>query len=354
MKRFNQPGQNQKAPTIRDIARRAGVSVGSVSNYLNNPEKVGRQTREAIRLAIEQLGYHPKAAARSLRTKQTFRIGMVPVISPRENRSIEPSDLPFLDFLSGVNTAAAERGFAVLLHAATSPAQELQIYRQLVGEGQVDGFILTATRPHDPRVEFLREERFPFVAFGRSENVADLCFVDVDGAKGMAEAVAHLARLGHRRIAYIAPPRGLMCAVHRWEGFQRAMAEHGLSVDPDLVIEGGFSERSGQITMHLLLDLPDPPTAVIAANDLCAFGAMRALRARGLVPGQDVSVIGFDDISIAAHWDPPLTTLAQPLRRIGSIATGIVIASVVGEEVERQVLIEPQLVVRSSTGPARK
>ncbi len=340
--------------TIRDIARRAGVSIGSVSNYLNNPDIVGEETREAIRRTIDELGYHPHAAARSLKSNQTHHIGLVPLISPEENRSLEPSDNAFLEFLAAVNTAAAEQGYGVLLYAATSEAEELPIYERLVGERQVDGLILMGTRPVDPRIEFLRERKFPFISFGRTQNSEGHAYVDVDGAKGIADAVGHLAQLGHRRIAHILPPGHLMCAVHRWEGFRSAMAEHNLLVEEELVVEGGFTEQSGQIAMHLLLDLPHPPTAVIAANDLCAFGAMRALQVRGLVAGQDFSVVGFDNIRLASHWHPSLTTVSQPLRRIGSVAAQILIDIITDEDAQHQIILEPKLIVRQSTGPVRE
>ena len=143
-----------------------------------------------------------------------------------------------------------------------------------------------------------------------------------------------------------------MCAQYRWEGFSRAMASHNLIIRDELVVKGDFTERSGQLAMHLLLDLPHPPTAVIASNDLCAFGAMRALSMRGLIPGKDVSVIGFDDIRQASHWHPSLTTVAQPLRRLGFIATQMLINIIEGKQVEEQIVLKPQLIIRQSTGPA--
>jgi LacI family transcriptional regulator len=340
--------------TIRDIARRAGVSIGSVSNYLNNPDVVSEETREAIRQAIEDLDYHPRAAARSLKSNYTHRIGMVPLISPEENAGAAPSDIAFLEFLAAVNTTAAEQGYGVLLYAATSQAEELGLYERLAGEKQVDGLILMGTQPQDPRIDLLSRQQFPFVTFGRSQQSTEHAYVDTDGAKGIADAVGHLAQLGHQRIGYISPPSGLMCGVHRWQGFNRGMSDHGLDIEEQLIVEGGFTEQAGQIAMHLLLDSPHPPTAVIAANDVCAFGAMRALQTRGLLAGQDVSVVGFDDIRLASHWYPSLTTLRQPLRRIGSVATQILTATITGKEVERQVIFKPELIVRHSTGPVKE
>jgi DNA-binding LacI/PurR family transcriptional regulator len=335
-------------PTIRDIAKRAGVSVGTVSNYLNNPELLADNTRREIQQAIEALGYFPSAAARSLKSRSTSRIGMVPLISPEDNRSMEPSDITFLDFLSAVNTTAAENGFALLLSTAISETDELPMYKRMVGERQIDGLILTGVRSHDPRVDFLLGQEFPFVAYGRTRS-AEHPYVDVDGADGMRQAVDHLVALGHERIAYISPPPGLMCNEQRWEGFAAAMQSHSLPIDPNLVVDGDFLERTGQIAMHLFLDLPQPPTAVIASNDICAFGILTALQKRGLVGGRDVSVVGFDDSRMAARWTPSLTTVAQPFREIGFLVTKMLIEMIGGEPQDTQRVLKPRLIEREST-----
>ncbi len=343
----------KKSPnTIKEVAERAGVSVGTVSNYLNAPDKVAEKSREAIKRAIEDVGYHPRAAARSLKSNHTYRIGLVPIISLEDNLSLEPSDNAFLEFLAAANAAAAENGYGILLHAATSQAKVLPIYKNLIGEKNVDGILLMGTQPSDVRVNYLIDQHFPFVSFGRTENSQNHPWVDVDGALGLVDAVDHLVELGHKLIGYITPPEGLMCARYRWEGFSRAMALHNLTIREDLVVKGDFTEKSGQLAMHLLLDLPKPPTAVITSNDLCAFGAMRALSMRGLVPGKDVSIVGFDDIRQAAHWHPSLTTISQPLRRLGFVATQMLIDIIKGNDVETQIVLKPQLIVRQSTGPA--
>lgn len=338
--------------TIRDIAKRARVSVGTISNYLNNPEVVAEETRQVIEKVIQELQYHPHAAARSLKSRQTRRLGLVPLISLEDNHSLDPGDTAFLEFLSAVNTAAAENGYDILLSTATSTQSELKIYERLIGEIQVDGLILMGMRPSDIRVSLLDGRSFPFVSYGRSAGSQHHAFVDVDGASGVGLAVEHLYSLGHRQIAYIQPPDGLMLSCQRWDGYCRAMADHGLPVIEEYVAAGGFNERAGQLAMHLLLDLPRPPTAVIAPNDLSAFGAMRAIQVRGLAAGKDVSVVGFDDIKLASHWHPSLTTIAQPFRQIGFEVVKALISLIHDPQEKPQVFIEPRLVVRQSTGAA--
>jgi LacI family transcriptional regulator len=339
--------------TIRDIAAAAGVSIGTVSNYLNDPEMLAEETRQKISAKIKELNYHPHAAARSLKSRQTHRIGLVPVISPEDNRSSDPSDSAFLELLAGLNTLAGENGYDILLSSATNDLQEFKTYERLIGEAQVDGLVIMGIRSQDERLQFLADKKFPFVAYGRSDVSIDYPYVDVDGASGIEMAINHLVELGHTQIAYITPPEGLMCTRQRWEGFLRGMENHRLAIRQDYVIEGGFTERAGQIATHLLLDLPEPPSAIITANDICAFGAMRALQARGLQAGKDISVIGFDDISLANHWHPTLTTIAQPFREIGFALMQSLFSVISGANPLPQILLEPSLVIRQSTGPLK-
>ncbi len=337
-------------PTIRDIARQAGVSVGTVSNYLNNPDIVAEKSRQPIEDAIRILGYHPHAAARSLKSNQTNRIGLVPLISPEHNRSMEPGDLAFLEFLSAINTRAAELGYAVLMQAATRPEDELHIYQRLIGERQVDGLVLMGLQARDPRVMFLLEHKFPFVTFGRS-GISAHAFVDADNPGGIAQALEHLAGLGHQRIAMITPPAHLRCSADRKAGYLDNLNRLGLPFEPDWLVEGDFSEQAGQIAMHLLLDLPHPPSAVITANDFCAFGVLRALTHRGLQAGRDFSVVGFDDIRLASHWNPALTTIRQPFRQMGMQAVEALVSRINGSSELMHRICKTELVIRSTTGP---
>ena len=339
--------------TIRDIAKAAGVSIGTVSNYLNDPQLVAEETRENIHNKIKALDYHPRAAARSLKSRRTYRIGLVPIISPEDNRSQDPGDNAFLELLSGLNTIAAENGYDILISSATNNAQELKTYNRLIGEGQVDGLVLMGIRPQDERLQFLDNKKFPFIAFGRSDVSLNYPFVDIDGASGISTAIQYLVKLGHEKIAYITPPEGLMCTRQRWDGYVHGMKECKLPIQMDYVIEGGFNERAGQIFTHLLMDLPDPPTAILTANDICAFGAMRALQSRGLKVGIDVSVIGFDDINLANHSHPTLTTISQPFRKIGFSLMQSLFSVISGQKATPQTMVKPELVIRHSTGPLK-
>lgn len=336
--------------TIREIATSAGVSIGTVSNYLNDPKLVAPETRKKIEAKIREANYHPKAAARSLKSRQTKRVGLVRIISPEDYRSTDPGDNAFLELLAGINSMVAENGYDLLISAAKNEAEELKTYARLVGTGQVDGLVVMGIGRTDPRLPFLQEKKIPFVAYGRAEQDTNYPYVDVDGAAGIAKAMKYLSDLGHRRIAYITPPQSLMCTQQRLEGYWRGLAENQLQPEEAYVLEGAFSQRSGQTLAHKLLDLPEPPTAILTASDVCALGAIRAIHDRGLVVGKQISVVGFDDISLAGMVHPSLTTLSQPFRRIGFELMQSLFSVISGENAMPQTILSPELVVRQSTG----
>ena len=340
--------------TIRDVARYAKVSVGTVSNVLNGSSLVKEETRQRVLVAIRELDFHPTAAARSLSTQRTNTIGMIrSELRPHSNR-IE-SDPIVLDLIDGITNAAIESSIGLTFWTIPVGRREMELYKRLVNSRQIDGLILFALREQDPRIAFLQEYEFPFVTVGRLDPQEGLNWVDLDGAYGIELAVRHLIELGHRRIGYISPPHEQYLAQQRWQGFVNAMHAADLPIDSHLVYEGDFSEKSGQIGTHVFLDHPQPPTAIICNNDRMAFGAMRSIQARGMVVGQDISVIGFDDIALARYSHPPLTTLSQPIHAIGRALYALLIALINRKPVDSLggILFKPELVVRHSTGIPR-
>lgn len=341
-------------PTIRDVARHARVSVGTVSNVLNGSSLVKDETRQRVMAAIETLGYHPTAAARSLSTQRTNTIGMIRSEIRLQGNLIE-TDPMVLDLIDGITSEAINSSIGLTFWAIPAGQREMELYRRLVTSRQIDGLILFALREKDPRVAYLQEQAFPFVIFGRFESMEGDNWIDVDGAAGIEAAVRHLAELGHRRIAYLSPPYEQYLTRLRWQGFVRGMEEMNLSIDPALIYEGDFSEKSGQLGTHYFLDQPNPPTAIFCNNDRMAFGAMRAIQARGLTVGSDVSVVGFDDIPLARYSNPPLTTLNQPIHDIGKALFNLLIKLINREPTDLLggKLLKPELVIRQSTGRPR-
>ncbi|MBX3065790.1 MAG: LacI family DNA-binding transcriptional regulator [Anaerolineae bacterium] len=341
-------------PTIRDVARFANVSTGTVSNVLNGSPLVKEETRRRVMAAIEELNFHPKAAARSLSTQRTNTIGMIRTELRPHSHRIE-TDPMVLDLIDGIAEAAIDSSIGLTFWTIPVGPRETELYKRLVSSRQIDGLILFALRQNDPRIAYLQEQGFPFVSFGRLDPQEGDNWIDVDGAAGIEAAIQHLVELGHRRIGYLSPPNEQYLTRQRWDGFVRGMSAANLPIQRSLVYEGDFSEQSGQLGTHYFLDLAQPPTAIICNNDRMAFGAMRAIQARGLTVGKDISVIGFDDIPLARYSHPPLTTLSQPIHDIGNALFNLLVSLINHESLESfgGKLLKPELQIRQSTGSPR-
>jgi len=333
--------------TLQDIANRLGVSVATVSRALDGYDDVAPATRQRVLQAAREMGYRPNVIARMLQKQRTDTIGfIIPTHGPRF------SDPYFSELLAGIGNAAAEQDYDLLVSTcAPDTADEMRVYERFVQGRRVDGMLVVRTREHDARIAYLLEQEFPFVSFGRSDLEADFTYLDVDGTAGLRQLTQHLIDLGHRRIAYISAPPNLMFASHRLAGYKEALAAVDISFDEGLVIGGALTERSGHAAGNDLLAWDDPPTAIIACNDLMALGVISALRSKGLTVGRDVAVAGFDDIPLAEHAHPPLTTLRQPIYEIGRRICEMLIHLLQGDTLEeRHVILKPQLVVRESCG----
>ena len=328
--------------TIRDVSDRAGVSVATVSNVLNAPHLVAPQTRTRVMEAIEALGYRPNRAARSLQARKTQRIGY---------RLPNPGPQAALDvFLHQLVATATNHGFDLTLFAPHPGQNDLDAYREVIRSGDVDGFVLSETNYADSRVELLSDLGFPFAAFGQANHSSPFPWVDVDGAAGLTEVVEHLASKGHSRIALVAWPEGSESGDKRVEGFEQGMAVAGLDIDPRLIkrVENGF--LAGRTVGAELLAIPDPPTAIVTVQDELGFGAMVAVSERGLRPGVDVAVTGFDDTPAAAYVWPGLTTARQPFDEVAQALVNLLVDRLENPEgVPGSAMLMPKLVIRGST-----
>lgn len=333
--------------TLRDIAERVGKSVPTVSRALGGFGDISPETRAEVQRVAEELGYEPSATATNLKKRRTDTITLV---LPTEARP-RFADPFFSEFVSGVVDQAAQHhlDLAVVTNAGDD---ECATYRKYIRSRRTDGFIVMRTKLQDERIEFLRDDGFPFVAFGRTGSDNDFHFVDEDGAAGIRLAVDHLVALGHRRLAFIAEPLYLTKASHRLQGFRDGLHAHDLPCEPDLVIEANFRQPSGRLATQKLLNRADPPTAIVACNDLLALGAMSEAHARGLVVGREVSITGFDDIMLAEYTHPALTTVHQPAQEMGALVVDLLVRIIHKQPLETpQIIRMPTLVVRESSGP---
>jgi LacI family transcriptional regulator len=332
--------------TIHDVAKRLNLSVTTVSRALAGYDDVAEATRQRVVETSREMGYVPSHAARQLRRKRTETIGLVfPTMGSRF------SDPFFSEFMAGVGDEASHRNHDLLVSVASPGESEQATYQRLVNSRRVDGFVLVRMRLEDWRIRYLSQKGFPFVSFGRSQTVGDSPYIGVDGRAGVRELVRHLVSLGHQRIAFIGAPAGLTLSRDRLDGYRDGWQDAGIAFDSDLVLEGPLTRSGGYEAAEALLDREPTPSAIIGANDLTALGAMRAAQERGLAVGPELAIAGFDGIEASEHSHPPLTTIYQPVYDIGRRVCSMLVTIIEGDELpEAQLVIEPKLIIRQSTG----
>lgn len=343
------PG-DERAVTLKDLAERLDVSPATVSVVLNRSpvaDSIPKETQDRVFAAARELGYRPNYMARALRRQQTHTIG---VLVPEIGEGFSPA------VMAGVEDHLVQEGYFYLIASHRWKSDLLEEYLQLFSDRSVDGLLLINTpitsSPVLPAVTVAGHRRF--------EGVTN---VILDHERAAELAIAHLAELGHRRIAVFRGHPHSGDAADRWQSIVRAAGDHGLEIPPDSVVElpgvpagrvmsaeEGYEE--GYVLGRILLEQSSGFTTLFAFNDISAIGAMRAFLDAGLRVPEDVSVVGFDDIMSAAFLNPSLTTVRQPLRQMGETAGRILLQRLAGDESHGEfVTIAPELIVRASTGP---
>lgn len=339
-------------PTLRDIAREAQLSVTQASRALNDHDDVAPTTKELVRRVAAELNYVPNLEARRLQDP-LHGSGTIGIILGSE--SLRFSDPYFGNLLSAMVVEADKHGLQLQLSTPPPDADSTAPYDQAVRQRRVDGFVLVRTLVDDPRVDFLLERNVPFVTFGRTMNSDRHAVVDAV-ADSLGPAVVHLVEFGHRRIACLAEPLHFAIAAQRLASFSKAIEDAGafIGLEEPTILVAGFHEDDGLAATTQLLTAPNPPTAIVALNDLLALGALRAAENLGLhVPGE-LSVVGFDDIGAAGLVRPGLTTMRQPAEDVGAMLVDELVPMLeTRSPAKSERLVTPSLVVRGSTGPAR-
>ncbi|MBM7069650.1 LacI family DNA-binding transcriptional regulator [Actibacterium sp. 188UL27-1] len=308
---------------LKTLAAHLNVTVGTVSRALNGYSDISEATRLRVLRAADELGYRPNHAARRLSTGVAEAVAYV---MPQYSSSISQ---PFVgQLLKGLGEAVAKRGWDLLVAHADSAKDELNHLDRLVRSGRVGGLVISRPAKNDPRIRLMRSLKCPFVVHGRTADCRDYAWYDVDGADAFHTAVDHLVTLGHGRIAFVGAPLQYQFAQDRLNGYRAALEQNGLRAVPEFVQITEFSDDGGELATNVLLDLDQPPSAIVCISDMVALGALAAIRARGLTPGRDISVIGYDGLKVGQHANPPLTTMAQPQvhagRRLGDILLAII------------------------------
>jgi len=330
--------------TLEDIARMAGVSRSTVSRVINDDPNVNKRTRQMVKKVIDELNFQPNLAARSLAAGQTKILGLViPVVV---NTLFTDPFFPLL--LQSITSACYQKDYSIMLWLA-EPEFERRTIHQVLYNGLIEGVIVSSHKITDPIINTLAERKLPFVTIGRNPLRDDVSYVDVDNYHGACEATHHLINLGRRRIATITGAMDMVAGIDRLKGYQDALIEAGLTPDPDLALDGGFTDAGAYRCMQRLLTLK--PDAVFVASDSMAAAALRCILESGQRVPEDISLVGFDDIPQSMLTQPPLTTIRQPFSRMGSAAVEVLAGLIDNPSSGPQRIILPaELVVRSSCG----
>jgi LacI family transcriptional regulator len=337
--------------TIRELARLSGVSVGTVSRALNGYADVRPETRERIMRLAHELDYTPAAAARSLVTQRSHVIGVFMETGEGHPDLQHPF---FHEVLGGLKQRVGAQGFDLLLFASERPGNGYgpHSYLKRARHHSVDGVALIGLDPEDPEVRRLTRAEVACVGIDMDLEGTNVEVVMSDNVAGAEAAVRHLHDLGHRRVATITGMLESRPGIDRLRGYRAAAQALGLGYRDEYVAYGDFYAESGRELTARLLALPEPPTAIFAAADMMAIGAIRAVAEAGLRVPEDISIVGFDDIQLAPHVNPPLTTIRQDKLGLGGAAGDALVARIAGDPGRSPLHQLPvELVVRGSTAP---
>jgi LacI family transcriptional regulator len=333
--------------TLRDVAAAAGVHPSTASRALNPSQRATVNSMTATRVleAARKLGYQPNSLARGLRLNRTFTIGML--IPDLRNPLFPP-------IARGIEDRLAPEGYILVLANTSYDAERERSIVEMIGTRRVDGLLLATAERSYPLLDELIGAGIPVVLVNRVTDNAPVSSVAGDEHVGIGLAVRHLVALGHRRIAYVGGAPSYSTGLLRYQGFVSWMQSEGLTPDPDLIrICSWFGQEQGHEACAALLDQDAGFTAIVAGNDLMAFGCYAALRDRGLRVPEDVSVVGYDDIPFADGFAPPLTTVRVPLYEIGVTAAELILDAIHRPEVRpvAAMRLAPTFVERASTAP---
>lgn len=324
---------------IQQVAKRAGVSVATVSRVLNGKDKVTAKTKQKVEEAIQDLNYEPSMLGRNLRNSESrIVLILIPSISN-----------PFyFDIIKGIENMALSQNYNILLCETDSKPEKEEIYFDLLRKKMADGVISM-----DPavNVETLKElaENYAIIQCSEYGGGIGIPYVTIDSEEASYRAVKHLIQIGHQKIALMNSDEKFLYARERRMGYERALQEHGIPLNQDRIFytqELGFEQ--GQLAMKKILQLEDRPTAVFAVSDLLAIGALKEINAAGLHVPKDMAVVGFDKIDFSNMTNPALTTVAQPMYKMGTVAARMLIDKIQGKAVD-SVVLGHELVIREST-----
>jgi len=329
-------------PTINDVAKRAGVSTTTVSHIINGTRYVSDELKVKVEAAIRELGYRPNSLARGLRRGESKTLGLI----------VPDNSNPFFaEILRSIENIGYEHGYAVILCNSDGDIKKEISYTELLVAKQVDGIVFITTNNSCEHLQQLTEAGIPIVVIDRDIPLKGSDVLLVDDFQGGYAAARYLIELGHTRIACIGGPSPLTPSADRVNGYRQAMQEAGHPILPEWIVAGDFQFSGGEAGIRQLMALSSRPTAVFACNDMMALGALRGLREMGLSVPRDLSLVGFDDVSLSSVVSPALTTIGQPVKEISEIAFQLLIDRIskkTDEFPEKRIVLPTKLIVRES------
>ncbi len=344
--------RNEELPelTLEDIAKQAGVSRSTVSRVVNEHPNVKADVRKRVMQVIQNTGYHPNAAARTLASQRSWTIGLVLPHSV----SFFFTDPYYPHLTKGIAQACNQHNYTLALFLADAKEDEEKIFPRVSRKGLLDGVLIQSGHHGDQQIiGHLIDTKMPLVVAGRPFRSDNVSYIDIDNVNAAFSAVSYLVRLGYQRIGTITGPITSTAGLDRKEGYLKALVARGRDVNESLIAEGDFTEAGGYYAMQKLL--PNKPDAIFAASDIMAIGAMRAVREAGLRIPEDVGFVGFDDLPIATLSDIQLTTVRQPVVQFGIKAVELLIDQIEnGIQPPRRIILDTELVIRESCGATRK
>ncbi|HYF82536.1 MAG TPA: LacI family DNA-binding transcriptional regulator [Clostridia bacterium] len=339
------------AITIKDIARLAGVDPSTVSRVIADNPRISVKTKEKVLKIMEELDFYPNAIARSLANRSTKTIG---VIMPHSTEQVFVNPF-FTEVMRGIGVSALKQGYNVLFSTGSNSEEEYKATSRLVNEKRVDGLILLTSRIGDKTIDSLRKKRFPFVVVGKPANMEDVNWVDNDNQEAGFLATEYLVKLGHERIGFIGGEFTYVFMGERFKGYKKALDSYSIKFSKELLSLGEFVEEGGYNAVKKLLAQKNRPTAIVVADDLMAFGAMRAIKEQGLTIPDDISLIGFNDTPLANYVDPPLSSMEIFVYDLGYNASETLINQLQETDGHKKHIIIPAaLRIRKSTISIKK
>lgn len=330
--------------TIKEVAKLAGVATSTVSRVISDSPRISDETKKNVKEAMEKLGYHPNAIARSLVNKSTKTIG---IVMPQSTQMAFLNPF-FPEALSGIAAAAHEQGYCILLSTGNNDDEQLESISNIAMGGRVDGIIIMYSSVDNVILDTVRGLKLPVLIIGKPLRAKGVLYVDNDNVEACYSVTEKLIKKGHKSIALLGGKLKLIVSLDRLDGYRNALLKNKIPFARELIKECEFTKECGYLKMKELLQLKDIPTAIVATDDVMAFGAMDAIKEAGLRIPEDIEIISFNNVPLAEFVNPSLTSVDINAPMLGYESARLMIGKIKGSTKENKVIVPTKLVYRES------